>query len=275
VNAVASYRNSLDQFKIKLGIPIGERVKLEDKPLDDLEAVPLMPVPLDVDHGLKIAVQRQFRILNAIDRFDDSKRKVKVAANRLRADLNLFADASLESDGPTDYTKFSANNIRASAGLSLDLPLDRLRERNAYRTTLINFESDIRTLALAIDNLRDSIERGLRTLDQRRQSFEIQKSALQLANRRVASATMMLQAGRAEVRDLVEAQDAQIAAQNAVTSALVGYQESRLALMLNLGIVQTDTESFWLKNQLPPELSIPENGAVPASDQILPPEQLF
>ena len=97
--------------------------------------------------------------------------------------------------------------MRASVGLQVNLPIDRLRERNSYRATLVNFEAQLRSLTLTLDNLKESIERGLRTLEQRRQNYEIQKNALQLANRRVQSTTLLLEAGRAEVRDLVDAQD--------------------------------------------------------------------
>ena len=60
----------------------------------------------------------------------------------------------------------------------------------------------------------------------------------------------MIEAGRAEVRDLVEAQDAQIAAQNAVTQALVSYQDAMLTLLLDIGILETESSRFWLKDHL-------------------------
>ena len=87
-------------------------------------------------------------------------------------------------------------------------------------------------------------------MEQRRENYEIQKNALELATRRVTSTTLLLEAGRAEVRDLVDAQDAQISAQNAVTTALVDYQESRLQLLLDIGALHTAEPQFWLKENL-------------------------
>jgi outer membrane protein TolC len=279
VNTVATYRNSLDQFKIQLGLPLGEKVFLDDKALDEIEQTGLVPVPLDPEQAYRLAVQRQLPILNAIDRFEDRKRKIRLAADELKPGLDFFADARLGSEGPTDYTEFDPDKIRAGAGFELDLPFDRLAERNEYRATLVDFESELRTLTLTLDNLKDSIERGLRTLEQRRQNYQIQKNALELANRRVASSTMLQQAGRAEVRDLVEAQDAQIAAQNAVTSALVAYQEARLQLMLDIGALDTQPPKFWLKDHLAtyfPETRPPLVGQPAPGDQaVLPPDQYF
>jgi outer membrane protein TolC len=166
-------------------------------------------------------------------------------------------------------------------GLELNLPIDRLPERNVYRRELVNFEAQIRSLTLTLDNLKENIERGLRTLEQRQQNYEIQKNALELANRRVQSTTLLLEAGRAEVRDLVDAQDSQIAAENSVVAALVDYQQTRLQLMLDIGALNTEQPKFWLKNQLaqflPPEAPAP--GTVPATPSgeqpVFPPEHYF
>src|SRR5690606_15021144 len=109
----------------------------------------------------------------------------------------------------------------------------------------VNFEADIRNLALDLDSLKDQIERGVRTLEQRRQNYLIQQNALELANRRVESSLLLLEAGRGTVLDLVDAQNEQISAQNSVTSALVNYQATRLELLLTIGIVETESAKFW------------------------------
>ena len=117
VNAVATYRNSLDQFKIKLGLPLGEKLALDDQELDELEQTGLVPAPMDPEAAYRVATAKQLQILNAIDRFEDSKRKVRVAANQLQADLNIVADADLASEPPTDYSHFDPSKVRVNVGL--------------------------------------------------------------------------------------------------------------------------------------------------------------
>jgi outer membrane protein TolC len=280
VNAVAAYRNSLDLFKIKLGLPVGEKLALDDQALDEMEHNGLVPAPLNPEVAYRVATAKQLQILNAIDQFEDAKRKIRVAANQLKADLNVVADADL-STSPTDYSHFDPNQVRAKVGLELNLPLDRLPERNLYRRSLITFEAELRTLTLTLDTLKESIDQGLRTLEQRRQNYEIQKSALELANRRVDSTTLLLEAGRAEVRDLVDAQDSQISAENAVIAALVDYQQNRLQLMLDIGALDSEVPKFWLKDHLAAYMGGP--APAPANPHpgksgeqpILPPEQYF
>lgn len=250
INALALYKNTLDEFKIKLGLTIGDDLALDDAELRAVEQVGLVPVSLDPIAAYQLGVERYLPLLNDIDQFEDSQRDVRVAADRLRPGLDIFADVSLDSERPTDYLNFNPNEYQAGVGIELDLPLNRVRERNNYRATLVSFESELRSLTLSLDQLREEINRGMRTLEQRRQNYEIQRNALTLANRRVLSTELLLQAGRAEVRDLVDAQDSQIASQNAVTVALVDYQEVRLQLMLNLGVLNTSRSQFWLQDHL-------------------------
>jgi outer membrane protein TolC len=278
VNSVAGYLNLLDQFKLKLGIPLAEQVQLDDTVLRQLEQVGLIDATLDREAAFRLAVERQLEILNSIDRFEDSKRKIRVAAQSLKADLNLFADASLSSEPPTDYLNFDLDNVRYGVGMQLNLPLDRLRERNNYRATLIAFESDLRGLSLALDNLKDRIDRGLRTLEQRRQNYSIQLNALQLANSRVYGNTLLLEAGRITPRDLVDSQNDQVQTQNAVTAALVSYQEVRMQLMLDLGLMDTSTDEFWFRDLLAERVDAEVRLAAPVLmpvDQLLSPEQIF
>jgi outer membrane protein TolC len=278
VDAVAAYFDALDRFKITLGLPVGEKLYLDDHALRELDEAGLIPAALNPDEAYRFAVQKKLPLLNAIDRFEDSKRKVRRDADQLRADLNLFANASYRWEEVDDYSNFDADLIRYGAGVNLNLPFDRHVERNNYRSTLITFESQLRALTLELDRLRESIQGGLRALAQRRQNYEIQKSALILANRRVESTTLLLQAGRSEVRDLVEAQDAQIAAQNAVTTAMVAYLQERLQLMLDIGALETTSAKFWLQDQLaahfqpgakdPTQLDLPR-------EELIPPQVIF
>ena len=101
---------------------------------------------------------------------------------------------------------------------------------------------------------------------------------MQLADRRVTSTTLLLEAGRAEVRDLVDAQDAQIAAQNSVTVALVDYQQTRLQLLLDIGALDTAPPKFWLQDQLSTFLAgttTQPSSSQPDEQPVLPPDQYF
>jgi outer membrane protein TolC len=277
---VERYQSSLDSFKTTLGLPQGVDLALKDSELEDLDKAGLFPINLTETAGYEIAVDSRLDLVNDIDRFEDAKRKVKVAGNQFKPDLNLFASASIDSLAPTDYARFNWNQYQASSGVELRLPLDRLRERNAYRTQLINFERAIRNLSLALDSMRNDVRTGLRSLEQTRQNYDIQKLANELANRRVESVKMSLEAGRTgvQIRDLLDAQSALLTARNSVTQVLIDYHLARLNLLVDIGRLDTDSERFWLKEQAVTGADGQPLQRVPTgqdNDGVVPPEKLF
>ena len=273
--AVERYRNALDTFKVTLGLPVGYDVRLDDSVLKELEAVGLMPVPLANEQAINLALDKRPDLLNEIDVFEDSKRKIMVAADRLKPDLLLFANSAIVSEGGTDYFNFDMNDYRLAGGVQLDLPINRKLERNNYRSSIISFERQLRELALFLDNLKNDIREDLRTLDSSRQSYDIQVRAKALADRRVESSELSLQAGRIQVRDVVDAQTSRVQAYNAATAALVDYHLTRMRLLLDLGILKTEKERFWLDYGDVPKVDGATPGQPKTSDQLITPDQLF
>lgn len=278
INSVASYLSSLDSFKLRLGLPLTDVIVLEDADLQDLEQAGLIRADIDRQAAFRMAVAHHMEILNSIDRFEDSKRKIRVAADQLRAGLNFAGNASVQSDAPYDYTNFDFDQLRWSAGLTLDLPVDRLRERNTYRATLIAFESQLRNLVTTLDNYKNRIDRGLRTLEQMRLNYVSRKETLKVNERLVESTQMLLEAGRKSIRDVREAQDNLIGAQNNLTDAIVLYQSVRVQLLLDAGVLVGDQDRFWLTDPLAGKLDDSQRGPPPLQmpdDKLIPPDQFL
>ncbi len=85
----------------------------------------------------------------------------------------------------------------------------------------------------------------LRDLLDTREGHKIQSKADELARRRVRSTDLFLQAGRAQIRDLLEAQEALLNAQNAYTAALVDYRVAELELQRDLGVLHVSAAGLW------------------------------
>ncbi|MEK9862125.1 MAG: TolC family protein, partial [Verrucomicrobiota bacterium] len=248
INAIASYGTDLDSFKIDLGLPLGIDLKLDDSALENITKVGLPLLELDAERAFELAIEYSWPLMNQIDQFEDSKRKVYVAANRLKPGLDFFANASLSdsNDSINQYASFDSDNVRTSMGFELDIPINRFSERNQYRTTLINFERALRNLGLALDNKRNAIRLALRNLKQYEQNYEIQKISMELASKRVTGASLTYQAGRATVDQIVRAQDNLVAARNSLSTTMVNYIGARMNLLLEIGILRADREDFWI-----------------------------
>jgi outer membrane protein TolC len=188
-----------------------------------------------------VALESRFDYQTVADRVEDAERRVHVAEDALRAGLTLATGITGSSDvgQPLD---FGSENLRWDARLSLDLPLERLPERNAYRTALIRLEASERQRVETEDTIKVQLRAALRSLAAARESFDIQTGAVILAERRVESAALNLEAGRASTRDLLEAQESRVQAENAATRALTDYTLARLAFFRDLGLLRVDED---------------------------------
>ena len=278
INSVTRYLNSLDAFKLTLGIPLTVDVVLDDSALRELEAAGMQEIQLESDEAYKIAVETHLPLLNEIDRFEDSKRKIKVAANDLLPGLDIDSSATLDWDKEENYRDFDVDEVRANMGLTLDLPFDRWRERNDYRETLIRFESQIRSLARTLDQKRNEIEVGLRNLEGNRNVYQNNVLEVKNAKDRETEQRLRADAGQSDQQTLIDAQNDLIRAENDLVSTLVKLLRDRLQLRLDIGVIETSSEKFWLQHQIlaqgltEPAKPLPEPVV---GEGVITPEELF
>lgn len=237
--AVQDYESSVDAFRVFLGLPTAAPVGVDLGELERLNAAGLVDVDLAETAAFRIARELRHDFRTANDRVDDAERRVRVAEDALRAGLDLSANYVVSSEENVP-TALSFDDSAWLLGLDLDLPVDRLPERNAYRAVLIARDAERRAAGLFGDTVRLQIRAVLRDLAQARESYGIQRAAVELAERRVASTELYQQAGRSSTRDVLEAQEALLQARNALTGALIDSTLARLALYRDLGALQLD-----------------------------------
>ena len=273
IGSTNTYQNSLDDFKQKLSLPLGTGIKLDFKALDDLNAMGLPEVQVSDRVGYRLAITNRLDLLNVIDQFEDSKRKVRVAKKDLLPSLSIVADAELRDQY---YSSFQPEEFKSSAGLKLDLPLDQLSERNAYRTSIITFERQLRTLATELDKLRDGVRTDVRNLSRLRQNYFTQLDAMKNAEENLIATRQRLRLGFPGVRtrDILTAQDQLLQAQLAVSRAMVDYHKTRLKLLKDVGILDITQDDFWLKATSVPGAAGPGPPAGGLQD-VIPPEQIL
>ncbi len=184
---------------------------------------------------------------NIKDQVNDAERKVMVAADNLGAELNLIGGASAPSTPDTDFTRLQFHNGTYSLGVESDWPLDRKTERNAYREALIILLQRQRDYENEVDQVKLDVRQAYRQLEQAAQQYEIRTISLDLAEKRVESTEMFLEIGDAKIRDLLEAQDALVSAQNNVTAALIDHLVAKLNFFRDVGILQVRPDGMWVQ----------------------------
>ena len=242
VDALRNYREALDRFKITLGLPIETRLVLDDHELAQLR---ILDPGLKQDEAVRAALVMRLDLRNTRDQAEDATRRIDVAKNGLLPQVDLVARASMDNSQNGTVTLPDPRRYRWSAGLDIDLPLDRKAERNSYRASLIAAEQAKRQLALAEDQLKLQVASDLRALEQARRNFENAELSVTLGERRVEEQTMRMQLGRGVTRDMLDAQADLNSARNARTSTLVGHTIARLNFWRDLGLLYIKDNGSW------------------------------
>jgi len=246
IRTIQSYQNALDVFKVDLGLPTDLLIEPATAELGNLPLYVGEPVDLSTDEAIEVALTHRMDLKNVEGGVEDARRKIIVAENALKAGLDLTLAYNADTETDTKPLKFSGGNDRYSAGLDVELPFDRLNERNAYRQSLINLDASQRDLSERIDRIKLEVRDQFRNLERARRSYDIQVESVQLAERRVESTVLLQQAGRATTRDVLESRAALLSARNQVTSALVDFFNARLDLLLAIEALRIDNEGFWM-----------------------------
>lgn len=242
----------LDSFKLFLGLPIDCDLSLDRGEFDRLtdEATLLDALDNLVDSRVvAFAVHERLDVATSAQSVEDSERAVRIAADGLRGGLNVTASAdSASREGrPLDHRK---GDVRWTLGLDFDVPVDQLPERNAYRSALVRYEAERRGHERFLDRVATDVRDAIRQARNARASYQIQVRAVELADRRVRSANLNLEAGRASTRDVLESQAALLEAQNAETAALIDFTLAMLDLYLQLEVLRVDADGIHVDDEL-------------------------
>lgn len=245
VQALQSYEQQLDEFKITLSLPTSTQVELDQNELKALEGMGITEPGYELDAAIETALAQRLDLANSADGVDDAERKVIVAADNLGVELNLVGSASAGSPPGTNVKRVQFQNGTYALGLEADLPLDRKAERNAYREALIAMKQRQREYQNDVDGVELDVRGTYRQLREYAERYSTQKNSLKLSETRVESTTFLLQAGRVTTRDLLESQDALLEAQNSVTAALVDHAIAKLSFFRDVGILQVRPDGMW------------------------------
>lgn len=245
VAAQQNYEQLLDSFKIELGLNTEADIVLDQNELNTLEEIGIIQPTYTLDDAVETSLLRRLDLANSEDRIVDLTRKTMLAAEGLGTQLDLTATAGVGSKPKTDFTKLQFQRGDYEVGLEADLPFDRKIQRNAYRRALIALTQQQREYDNDMEEIILQVRSSYRTLEELAERYQIQKKNLEVAELRVESMNMLLEAGQAAARDLLESQDALIGAQNGVTAVLVNHAIAKLKFFLDIGILQVKPDGMW------------------------------
>jgi len=214
-----------------------------------LDAATLTPVELEETSALEVARENRLDWMNARTSLVDRWRKIEIAANALKSDLKLTADArSTLEDAKTATT--------LSLGVAFDAPVDRRSERNAYVETLISYDRARREYIKYEDSVHRNIRMLVRSIEVAQLNFELKRISVFVAMNRVDQTNLQLlqppkpnqtsQFGDSFARDLIDALNSLLNAQNNFVQSWIGFEATRMGTEISLGIFQLDGAGVWI-----------------------------
>jgi outer membrane protein TolC len=237
-SSLRNYEDQLDQFKLVLGMPVD----------DALEIVPIqvdVPVPeLEFDVSADLAKKYRLDLQTTRDRVDDARRRLENAKNNLLPDLTLSGGASVGNNNNEPARDLDADTTVYDAALTLDLPIDRVSERNQLRASLISLEAARREVIQAEDQVVSDVRSSIRGIRSAIVSLELQRKGIEIADQRLEFANESLLLGRtSDSRNVVEAQNSLLQAQDRYDQARANLQVAILSYLRDTGVLRLDPES--------------------------------
>lgn len=255
------HQQVLDELEINTGSPAKAEFQSNQEKTDFSET-----------DAVETALALRLDLANKSDVIYDAERKVLVAADGLRGELNLFigVDATsltsssklpgvgaLDDDFVADRNRPNPlkrlrdeNPLRsfrdeAEIGIDLELPLDRVAEQNIYRKALITLSQRQRDYEEATDIVVLEVRQAYRDLTEAAERYRVQLESLELAQKRFNNTLLLMQYGRANSRRVLNAQADLFRAQNAATESLVGHTVAMLSLYRDVGVLQVRPDGMW------------------------------
>ena len=265
LTAVQTYERQLDAFRIRLGLPVDAPVVLAQKDLRALAASGIRTLRIDAEKAVEAALTDRLDLKNSRGAVEDADREVLVAADALKGEVDFVAGINVTSTPDTRVGRLMFHEGLYEFGLEVDLPLERLAERNEFRSSLIAYDAAVRDYMDQVDGIKQDIRDSARQLSRTEQTYRIAEASVKLAEQRVSTTQLEQDAGRAIMRDLLEAQESLVTAQNDRTQALVAHMIARLEFQRDMELLEVDEKGQIHEADIGPNLA-PDGDAEPVEN---------
>jgi outer membrane protein TolC len=245
-----SFRAATDRFKILIGMPVNELIGLDD--LEDIDSIeqqiaggkyPLLRLPRaaeEPEYATDIASRHRLDLLISQDRIGDAERGVAIAKNAVLPTLDWISSLTYDTD-PEHYKLGAFEQARATWRTEVLLSMnDRFRERNQYRSSLIDVRRARRNHVEQLERVRAEVMSAINQIELQERLVEVSRRNLQVADNQRSFARDRYENGYLSNRDLVEAEDEYVRVQNLLNESKTARWSALLNFRLATGTLRID-----------------------------------
>lgn len=228
----------------------------------------------------RVAFEHRLDLMNDRAALYDTWRQIRVTANALKGVLNVsLSNQILTPPTTTNPFGFLSQAKQFSLVINAELPLVRMAERNNFRTALINYQRQRRTLQNQEDFIKLQLRNDIRGLQQSYLSYELTRRNFVLTIRQkdqafeqiiappqggASGGTAQIAQAATQTTNLVNFQNSLLQLENTLVSTWLNYETGRLTVYRDLGTLPYDEwEAF--HELFPPDYGKSDNGVAPAN----------
>jgi outer membrane protein TolC len=241
VDARQELEARLDRFKVLLGLDTAVK----------LDVVEVLPEPKRVDleltRAIDVALANRLDLMNSRDQVEDAERRERIREQDVLPDVRLELSGTRRDDGSAHGYSDTLPLERDSwgAGVVVELPLDRVRERNALRAARIEVSRARRELSLAEDRVIVDVRGALRNLRSAESSLKIQEQITASEEKNVKIARLRFEEGTIGNRDLTDALSNLADAQDRLVREKANAETARVRLLRAVGTLNMNEDGTW------------------------------
>lgn len=237
-DAQTAYKRSIERFLIQLGLDPNTQVELVE------EEPPYEIVTFDPASAVDVAMHNRLDVQTQRDQNEDAERQFQLARNNLLPDLNLSANYGSGGTGRNVGNALPDTWAR-SASASLEIPLQTIDRRNAWRSAEISIAQTRRNWDLFVDDVKSSIEDQIRQLANTERQIEISEQSIVDEIRASEYLEFQVDNGDVDQRELTDSRQQLINSRNGLVDQKVQHLIQQLTLYKDLGILFIAEDGSW------------------------------
>ena len=236
-----TYAQSLDRFKIRLGLPISQPLTIAPfvLPLAEPDTTPAAATELALTYRLDLQNER--------DRADDARRAILTAQNQLLPDLDVSGNVRARTDPSVAEggLVYESRDVLYGGAVTFGLPLDRETERLTLRSRQIAAQRAQRRLEEVRDQVVSEVRGAVRDMERARFDLVLAEQGVKINERRQEEQEIK----RSEVssQQFVETADQLLRARNARDRAMANLRIAVLNYLVATGQLRVDREGQLLR----------------------------
>ena len=223
-----------------------------------LHGITLVPITVTPENAFQLALTQRADWMNAKASLIDTWRLIRFNANALKTNLTVNVSGDLGTTG-NNPIKFNGSNGHLNAGMTLDLPITRVIERNVYRQSLIDYQQARRSLMAQRDEIHRGLRARLRQIRVDQFNLELRRLAVDVAITQTDVARLKLvepekpvadgkevAASPTVARDLVDALATLQQSQFDLITVWGDYEMQRRLFDFDMGTMQLNEHGIWV-----------------------------